>query len=206
MNTISTTVKKEDFLKLFTTQLRFQDPLNPLNSTEFTAQLAQFSSLEQLININDNLSSILTYQDSLNNALATNLIGRSVIVNGDKVQLNGDPVNINFVLSEEAANVRLDIYNDSGDLVRSIDLGPQQAGNNTFTWDGRDNYGNTLPDGTYTVEFAATDAEGTSISVSTEIGARVLGITFDEGITYLLLDNGMKVSLSDIKTINEGGV
>ncbi len=206
MSTIDQTIGRKEFLKLFTTQLRFQDPLNPLKSTEFTAQLAQFSSLEQLLNINKNLSGILTYQNSLNNALATNLIGRTVVVDGTGIDYNGSDVTISYSLPESAAELKLNIYDQSGTLVRSVDLGSSESGDGSCTWDGRDNNGNTVPEGTYTYEFQAKDGDGNTVEVSTNTESRVTGITFDNGITYLELENGERVSLGEIKEIKGGGV
>jgi flagellar basal-body rod modification protein FlgD len=206
MTGVDGTVGKEEFLRLFTTQLRFQDPLNPLKSTEFTTQLAQFSSLEQLMNINENLSGILTYQNSLNNALATGLIGRTVSVDGDSIQLNGGSVTINYELPSSVQTLSLNIYDQRGTRVRTVSLGPADAGRRSFIWDGKDDAGNPLSDGVYTVEFQASDIDGNSVPVTTETTARVTGVAFENNITYLLLENGERVSLGEIKEIREGGV
>ncbi len=206
MTGVNGTVGKEEFLRLFTTQLRFQDPLNPLKSTEFTTQLAQFSSLEQLMNINENLSGILSYQKSLNNALATGLIGRAVSVDGGNIQLNGQPVTINYEVPLPVQTLSLNIYDRTGARVRMLNLGSAGAGRGSFLWDGKDDAGNSLPDGIYTVEFQAADADGNSVPVTTETTARVTGVVFENSITYLLLENGERVSLGEIKEIREGGV
>ncbi len=206
MTGVDGTVGKEEFLRLFTTQLRFQDPLNPLKSTEFTTQLAQFSSLEQLMNINENLSGILTYQNSLNNALATGLIGRTVSVDGDSIQLSGGSVTVNYELPSSVQTLSLNIYDQNGTRVRTVSLGPSDAGKRSFLWDGKDEAGNSLPDGIYTVEFQASDIDGNPVPVTTETTARVTGLTFENNITYLLLENGERVSLGEIKEIREGGV
>lgn len=207
MQGIDATVGKEEFLKLFTTQLRFQDPLNPLKSTEFTTQLAQFSSLEQLINMNDSLESILTYQNSLNNALATGLIGREVSTDGNTVELiSGEPVTINYELPSAVETLTLNIYDSTGNMVKTVSLGPSDAGKKSFLWDGTDGNGNALSAGTFTVEFEATDKDGNPVPVTTETYSRVTGISFENGITYLVLENGQRVSLGEIKEIREGGV
>ncbi|RMG01641.1 MAG: flagellar hook capping protein [Nitrospirae bacterium] len=207
MQGIDATVGREEFLRLFTTQLRFQDPLNPLKSTEFTTQLAQFSSLEQLINMNDNLESILTYQNSLNNALATGLIGREVTTDGNTVELiSGEPVTINYELPSAVETLTLNIYDSTGNRVKTVSIGASDPGSKSFLWDGTDNNGNALPEGTYTVEFEGTDKDGNPVSVTTETYSRVTGITFENGVTYLVLENGQRVSLGEIKEIREGGV
>ncbi|VAX32912.1 Flagellar basal-body rod modification protein FlgD [hydrothermal vent metagenome] len=205
MNPATGTVGKDDFLRLFTTQLRYQSPLNPMDSTEFTAQLAQFSSLEQLVSMGDTLDGILSYQDSLNNALATNLMGKMVKVEGNRVNLEGSAA-ISYEVSQNVGKMTLNINNSSGEVVRTIELGKQPAGGGRYIWDGTDNDGNPLPDGLYTVNFSAADNNGNSVPVSTETLSMVTGISFEDGITYLVLDNNTRVSLGEIKEIWEGGV
>jgi len=205
MNTLSGTVGKEDFLRLFTTQLRYQNPLNPMDGTEFTAQLAQFSSLEQLVNMGNTLNSILSYQDSLNNALATNLMGKMVKTDGNRVHLKGS-ADFTYHVPQDVAGMTLNIYSSSGEVVRTIDFGQQPAGDGKYTWDGTDNNGDPLPEGFYTVEFTATDDNGNSVPVSTETLSTVTGLSFENGVTYLELDNDTRVSLGEIKEIWEGGV
>ncbi|VAX33836.1 Flagellar basal-body rod modification protein FlgD [hydrothermal vent metagenome] len=205
MNPVTGTIGKDDFLRLFTTQLKYQNPLKPMDSTEFTSQLAQFSSLEQLVGIGDKLDGILSYQDSLNNAFATNLMGKMVTVDGNRVQLKGSAA-ISYEVPHDVEKMTLNINNSSGEVVRTIELGKQPAGDGKYTWDGTDNNGNPLPDGPYTMEFTATDADGKSVPVSTETLAMVTGISFEDGITYLVLDNDTRVSLGKIKEIWKGGV
>ncbi|NOY38724.1 MAG: flagellar hook capping protein [Nitrospirae bacterium] len=205
MNPVTGTVGKDDFLRLFTTQLRYQSPLNPMDSTEFTAQLAQFSSLEQLISMGDTLDGILSYQDSLNNALATNLMSKMVKVEGNRVNLEGSAA-ISYEVSQNVEKMTLNINNSSGEVVRAIELGKQPAGGGKYVWDGTDNNGNPLPDGLYTVNFSAADNNGNSVPVSTETLSMVTGISFEDGITYLVLDNNSRVSLGEIKEIWAGGV
>jgi len=205
MNTVTGTIGKDEFLRLFTTQLKYQNPLKPMDSTEFTSQLAQFSSLEQLVGIGDKLDGILSYQDSLNNAFATNLMGKMVKTEGNRVNLKGS-ASISYQVPQNVEKMTLNINNSSGEVVRTIELGKQPAGGNKYTWDGTDNNGNPLPDGPYTMEFTAADADGNSVPVSTDTLSMVTGISFEDGITYLDLDNDTRVSLGKIKEIWEGGV
>ncbi len=106
-------VSKDDFLKLFTTQLQYQDPLKPMDSTEFTAQLAQFSSLEQLFNLNKNMEQSINYQESLNNGMIINLIGKNVkTIEG----LSAKVLGINF--GEGKTNLVL----DNGNIITMSDI------------------------------------------------------------------------------------
>ena len=202
---INEMVKKEDFLRLFVTQLKFQDPLNPLDGAAFTAQLAEFSSLEQLVNMNQRMDSLLSYQNSLNNALAAGLIGRYVTYRDDTVTYNGQPVEIRFALESPSADTVVRIYSEDGQLVKEMQLGPL-SGAQSITWDGLDSSGQEVPEGVYRVEVEAIDSEGQQIDVIQSAMAKVTGIEFSpEGITYIVLENGTQLSLGEIESIMEGG-
>jgi flagellar basal-body rod modification protein FlgD len=199
----SKTLGKDDFLKLFVTQLRYQNPLNPLDNTEFTAQLAQFSSLEQLSNINTQLHDLLLFQNSLQNTLTNDLIGRKVKISGNEVYLK-DKSEISYTLQSDASQVKISVYNSSGDLVRTVDLGQQTSGEQNYIWDGKDNNGVQLPEGNYQMQVDALDASGNPVNVSTMVYGTVTGITFDNNITYLVIDDSTRIQLSDIKEIKGG--
>lgn len=200
---IQKSLGKDDFLKLFVMQLRFQNPLNPMNNTEFTAQLAQFSALEQLNNMNIKLQNLLFFQNSLQNTLANNLIGRMIKIPGNEIYLK-DRSEIGYTLQEDAQNVKMSIYNSNGKLVKEIYLGQQKSGENNYVWDGTDSSGNHLPEGYYKIQIDAFNKSGTPVNVSTEVYRKVTGITFDNNITYLVVDNSLEVQLSDIKEIKGG--
>ncbi len=199
------TLGKDDFLKLLATQLRFQNPLNPMNSTEFTSQLAQFSSLEQLYNVGEKLNDLLLYQNSLQNTLTAGLIGKVVRISGNKVLLQGT-AEIGYSLAQEAVKGTIRIHDPSGRLVREISLAHQAAKNQSVLWDGRDSSGNTLPDGQYSFSIEAFDASGNQVSAETMTFGTVTGITFENNLTYLIIDERVKVQLSDIQEIKGGGV
>jgi flagellar basal-body rod modification protein FlgD len=163
----STSLGQEDFLKLLITQLENQDPLNPQDSTEFTAQLAQFSSLEQLTNINTALSNLQTIVFSQNNASITSLLGKSVLSYGNEIPVvSGQSADIKYDLAQDASLVTVDIYDSSDNLVRTISPGSQSAGRQTVTFDGLDSSGNPLASGTYYYKVSATTLEGNSISAT----------------------------------------
>jgi len=199
------TLGKDDFLKLFTMQLRFQNPLNPMDSTEFTSQLAQFSTLEQMNNINTRLGDLLIYQNSIQNTLATSLIGKDVRVSSDEVYLK-DRAEIIYSLSKDASKVKITIYDSNGKVVREIEKGRQNSGDNTYVWDGKDSGGNPLPEGSYKFKVEAFDASGNPVDVTTMAYGTVTGITFENNITYLVINNKLKVRLGDVKEIRQGGV
>ena len=109
---------KDDFLKMLVAQLQNQDPLNPLDGTDFTAQLAQFSSLEQLDNMNSQLNVIGLYQSSLNNSQSVGLIGQQITANGNSVMVEGPATILSYDLSGNTDTVSVKIYDQEGSLVR----------------------------------------------------------------------------------------
>jgi len=194
----STAMGKDDFLTLLITQLQNQDPLNPADSTEYTAQLAQFSSLEQLSNVNANLEYMQLYQASINNAQAVSFIGKEIIALGDEIQVEqGQAEACRFELSGDASGVVVNIYDAGGKLVKAIEQGGMDAGRQTVAWDGTDQNGNTVADGNYTFEVMAVDAADQDVAAVTYSSGLVEGVTFIEGRTYFLVGN-QKIPISDI--------
>lgn len=194
----STSMGKDDFLTLLITQLQNQDPLNPADSTEYTAQLAQFSSLEQLSNVNANLEYMQLYQASINNAQAVSFIGKEIISLGNDVRVtDGQAGKCRFELAGQAAGVAVNIYDSTGNLMRAIEQGAMDGGRQSVAWDGKDQNGNTVPDGDYTFEVMALDAADQKVDALTFSAGLVEGVTFIEGLTYFLVGN-QKIPISDI--------
>ena len=194
----SKVLDKDAFLNLLVTQLQNQDPLNPTDSVEFTAQLAQFSSLEQLSNVNDNLEQLQNYQASINNSQAVSLIGKDITANGNSLQLtDGGPVGCDFSLDGSAAVVMVSIYDATGEFVKSFEGQDLAAGQHTLYWDGSDKDGNQVTDGTYTFEILAADAEGQNIKTTTLFSGTVDKVTFENNQAYLL-SGYQKFALGDV--------
>lgn len=191
------TVGRDDFLKMLVAQLQNQDPLNPLDGADFTAQLAQFSSLEQLSNMNTQLEMLNLYQASLNNAQSVNLIGKEVTARGDGIKVEGASADLAYNLSEDASNVTIKIYDKEAKLVDTIELGSQQQGENSVMWDCSD-----VAHGDYTFEISAINANGDEISVYTIVTGQVTGVTFRDGSPYLSV-NGKDIAFGDIISVNE---
>jgi flagellar basal-body rod modification protein FlgD len=178
---------KEDFLQLLVTQLQNQDPLNPSDATEFTAQLATFSSLEQLQNINSTLEGVSTSQSVLTNSQAVDYIGKQIQALGDQVYLkDGQADPIAFDLANDAAGVYLKIYNQYGEYVQDLELGPMAAGEQQVQWDGLDHNGQAATDGSYRYEATALDADGNTVSVTSFTKGTVSGVYYKNGIAYLV--------------------
>jgi flagellar basal-body rod modification protein FlgD len=199
----STTLGKDDFLKLLTTQLQQQDPTQPMDNTAFVAQLAQFSSLEQMSNVNDTLTKMLTAQGTALQTTAADMVGKNAIFTTDQVNLvMGNTATIAANLSQAAANVNLVIQDSSGNAVRTAALGACPSGMNKFTWDGLDDNGSQLPTGTYTTQILATDINGKSVSLTQSSSAPITGVTFSNG-TPSFIAGGTTLQLSDISELDE---
>jgi len=192
---------KDDFLNLLITQLQNQDPLNPTDSTEFTAQLAQFSSLEQLSNVNENLEQLQHFQASINNSQAVSLIGKDITANGNFLQLtDGEPIGCDFKLDGNAAVVVVNIYDDTKGFVKSFESQDLVTGQHTLFWDGKDENGNPAADGTYTFEILAADGAGQNIKATTFFSGTVNKVMFENNTTYLI-SGDQKIALGDVTQV-----
>lgn len=193
---------KDSFMKLFVAQMQHQDPLKPMEAYEISAQLAQFSSLEQLYNLNENMNNMIAYQTSQNNLQLLSLINKKVEVVTDKLTLQGGKATeARYELTEEATSCVINICDENGTNVRGLNLGAKHAGSYTLDWDGRDQRGAILPDGRYSFDVVANDATGHEVPVNTSICGRITGLDFEGGITTLVLEDGSKVSVADVARV-----
>ncbi len=189
---------EDAFLKLFIAQLKNQDPMNPMDSTEFTAQLAQFSSLEQLTDINKNLGSLQNYQSASNNSQAVSFIGKDIKAKGDSFYFNGDnAADIALKLDSYASDVKVYIYDDKDHLVKIIEKPDFEAGMHNVSWDGTGDNGETMPSGNYSFDVMATDMNGNSVNSSTYVSGTVTGITYSNNSVYLMLGK-QQIAPSDV--------
>ena len=147
------TLDRDAFLKLLVAQLQNQDPLKPQDSYEFVAELAQFSSLEQTMGINDRLDMLALQSRGLANTETVGLVGKQATVRGSVITSDGTGVGIplTFNLTGAADSVSVNIVNQAGEVVRTIDVGGKSAGNVALTWDGRNDAGVVQPQGAYSV-------------------------------------------------------
>lgn len=203
----TSTMGKDDFIKLLLTQLKNQDPLKPMDSTDFSAQLAQFSSVEQLMNISSTLTSSLesnkVLTDTIYNTLATNLIGKEVTASTSTIQYDGKtPVQFGFQFPDTAASLKVSIVDSSGKLVKSINKS-FTTGDNTVSWDGTDNDGNTVKSGSYTIKIDAVDSSSTSLTVSPYVLGKITAIRYRSGETYVII-NGTEINIKNLQEINGG--
>lgn len=207
-STLENIVNKDQFLKLLVTQLKYQDPLNPMESTEFTSQLAQFTSLEQLYNLNSSFEGLKNAMTSQNNYQAANLIGKSVIASGNTLRVEDTQVlnQGSYILEGPAGQVKISIYDKDGILVKTLDKTAVEAGLNPINWDGLGLYGQTVPDGDYTFEVEAYDGIGEMVEAAVYIEGEITGLTFGPGGSISLLMHGLVINLDDVLEIAATGV
>jgi flagellar basal-body rod modification protein FlgD len=180
----------DQFLNLFIAQLKNQDPLNPMDSTEFTAQLAQYSSVEQLYGLNSKLTDIENTLSSQNQQ-SDNLgyIGKTVKADDNTMTVDNGTVQTGSYSLAASGNVTIDVYDSQGQHVRTLYQGSEDKGEHAVNWDGRDDSGNMVADGTYTFEITAQDGIGLVVPSNTYISGVVTGITYKNGQPYLMIGN-----------------
>lgn len=198
-------IGKDGFLKLLVSQLSNQDPLNPMEGQEFAAQLAQFSSVEALLNIDETLTgqgelNALLAQ-SMNNGVAAGLIGRSVEAPGNQLSWDGRAAATGmFDLKGTADSVKVEILDTSGAVVRTIDLGAMASGKHEFSWDGAADGGVSQQAGAYAARVVATDKNGKSIESTSTIKGKVDRVTFSNDGVFLWIGQ-VKISMAQVQTV-----
>ncbi len=191
------------FLKLLTTQLQNQDPLDPMANEDFIAQLAQFASVERLMGIEDGVGALYGGIASMNNASMSSLLGRGVVARGDSVQLPEEGgVDLRFDASADVSSGTAVVRDESGRIVANVDFGARSQGEHAVHWDGRGDDGGTLPPGTYTFSIDASDASGDPVHVDTLITGTVTEVDYSDGVPLPSVD-GVPVSLDAILRLTE---
>ncbi len=197
------TMGKDEFVKLLLAQLGNQDPTTPMDSQAFVAQLAQFSSLEQLNTVNERLDSLLVAQTSTSQTAATTFVGKEATFKTDKLALGADGAALaSGSLSADADTVAVNIVDGQGKTVRTLQIGAQHKGDFTFQWDGRDDNGARVAAGDYQLKVTAADSKGKTVETTMRSTGLVNGVSFQNGYPELLI-NGSKIKMSEIVEINQ---
>jgi len=194
------TISQDGFLKLLIAQLQNQDPMNPLSSDQFITENTMFSQLQQLVNMNQTLSTLSN--QSQTNAYAASLLGKNILTNSSTITKNGTSITpVAYTLSQPVSDVKATIIDSNGNTVATVDLGPQNAGTQTFQWNGKDSSGNYIANGTYTVAFVATDSNGQIMPVSHSAGT-VTSIQFTNNGPILNTNLGLSVNISNVTGVS----
>ena len=194
----TTDLGEDTFLKLLTTQMQYQDPLDPMSNSDFVAQLAQFSSVEQLKTLSDGMESLYLVNVSMNNASMVNLLGQGVVASSDTIHYDGEgdqEILYDAAASSEAATIT--ITNADGDVVYTGDMGSLSEGEGTFTWNGTTTGGEQAEAGDYTVSIAATDTSGATVDVTSLISGTVTEVDYSSGSPVPEID-GVAVDIGAI--------
>lgn len=189
----------DSFLLLLTSQLKNQDPLSPMDSTEFTNQLVQFAQVEQAINSNDNLTSLigLSQQNIVTNSV--NYIGKTIEANSAKFMLQEGKAKIAYGVGDDAASVAIVIRDSGGNIVYSA-TGDKKAGVHPLEWDGKDSTGVQKADGVYEVQVTALSTKSEPIDTYTTAFGKVTGITNKDGKTLLVMGT-LGVPIDDVLSV-----
>jgi flagellar basal-body rod modification protein FlgD len=199
---------KDDFLKLLVAKLSHQDPLDPMADEDFVAQLAQFSSLEQLTNMNENLQQDIQWNymlsQTISNTMATSLIGRTIRADSSTLYLEeGGAADIAIDLDRPATELTVTIRDENGRVVRTITERDVDQGDHMINWDGTDDTGSPVTAGPYTVSVKAEDINGNTFNPDQFLEGEVTGVTYRDGMALLNV-NGQQLPLASVLEVKEG--
>jgi flagellar basal-body rod modification protein FlgD len=187
------------FLTLLTTQLKNQDPTSPMDSNQFTQQLVMYSQVEQQIQSNTNLKTLISQGQSQGSVVATSYLGKNVSVTNGQGSLTGGAANWSYTLNGTASTATLGVSDANGKLVYS---GPAETatGSHTFAWNGKDNNGNQLNDGAYKLAITASDSAGNAVATSVASAGTVSQIDMTGATPQLVIGN-MEIGVGDIAAV-----
>lgn len=194
-----------EFLQLLTTQLQNQDPLDPLDTNQFTQQLVEFASVQQQVDMNTNMQTLISLQQTTAATQALQLVGSNVTLTGNNANLSnatGNPAT--WTLNSSApGTAAITISNSSGQAVYTGTTA-LNGGNQTFTWNGQGNNGVKWPDGSYTISVTGTGAGGQALTVTSQVQGTVTAVNMSQTPPTLTV-NGQNYPISSIQSVGGGG-
>jgi len=197
-----------DFLQMLMAQLRAQDPMNPLEGHEYAAQLASFSSVQELQGIQaaleESINMNLLMTQSINGNLAAALVGKTVRAQDNTISIDNNDADLRFTLSEAATSINVEVLDPEGNVIRNLSGNAHEAGDRAIYWDGRDSNGNRVPNGVYSFNVTATNAGGSNVSALPYIEGVVSAINYAGGQVTLTV-NGRELLLGDIMSVMATG-
>lgn len=191
----------DTFLTLLTTQLKNQNPLDPLDTNQFTQQMVQFTGVEQQLKTNEFLEALVLSTQSQSYTDAVSFVGKAITAAGSTTQLEDGKAIWNFEAARAASDVNITITNEAGNVVYTAETAVN-GGEGQFVWDGVDSTGRALPDGRYTATIDARDTNGAYVPVSTKLSGTVSGVDLS-GTEPVLIVDGTRVNLSSILSVGE---
>ncbi|HXP76775.1 MAG TPA: flagellar hook assembly protein FlgD [Stellaceae bacterium] len=187
------------FLTLLTTQLKNQDPTSPMDTNQFTQQLVEFSGVEQQINTNNNLQSLISLQTSSETIAALPMVGKTIQYNESTAPLSNGQASFTYTLPTNAAAANVLVEDANGNIVYQT-TADTSAGSHSFLWNGQNVAGTTSPDGAYSLAIVAADATGKAISATVTANGTVDGVSVDNNVPTFNV-GGVKVPMSDLLTV-----
>jgi flagellar basal-body rod modification protein FlgD len=191
----------QTFLTLLTTQLQNQDPMSPLDTNQFTQQLVQFASVEQQLKTNDQLTSLVTLQQTAQSTQALTFVGKTAVVDGSTAALTNSAATWDLNVPTNAG-VKVSISNSTGQTVFTGSYNVTAGNNQAFAWDGKGNDGTQWPDGKYTMTATGADTAGNTVAVSTQIQGVVNSVDLTQSPPLLSI-NGQTYTINQIKSITQ---
>lgn len=190
----------DTFLILLTAQLQNQDPLAPMDSTQFTQQLVQFSQVEQQIRTNEQLEGLVGQYQAASAGAALSYLGKDAIIEADETYLAGGEANWAYRLPEAATDLTITVRDSSGRAVYETTTADRGAGEHLFKWDGKKTNGETAADGVYTIEIEAENAAGTEITPTISVRETIMGVDFSGDTPVVITPSGTR-SLDTIRSV-----
>ena len=200
---------KNAFMLLLVTQFKYQDPLNPMDDKEFVSQMAQFSSLEQLINLNTSMSSLTTATNNDQMINATSYIGKEVTVSGNSIGKVTDATakttsitKFRYAPNDAVASGTITVRDADNNVIYTESVGAKASGTTyEFNWSGKDMSGAVAADGVYTVNLALLNSKGEAVISDQVVDAKVTGVVNNNSTVYLGLDGGQLMELSKVRQV-----
>ncbi len=195
------TLTQADFINLLVTQMKNQNPLEPMDNYQMASQMAQMSMVESLNSIYETVTQMSSSQDTVTNSLGTAaLIGKTVEAQGNGLTLSQGVASGGSYQLAKTGNVLVQIYNSAGQVVWTQQAGVRDTAQQKIEWQGRDQQGNSLPDGDYTFKVTAVDEKGAAIGVTSRVSGAVTGISFEEGVPYVQVGSN-RIAVKNIAAI-----
>jgi flagellar basal-body rod modification protein FlgD len=190
----------DTFLILLTAQLQNQDPLAPMDSTQFTQQLVQFSQVEQQIRTNEQLEGLVGQYQAASAGAALSYLGKDAIIEANETYLAGGEANWAYRLPEAATTIKVQVRDSSGRTVYETTTADRGAGEHLFTWDGTKTNGEEAPDGVYTFVMTAKDADGETITPTISVRETIMGVDFSGDTPVVITPSGTR-SIDTIRSV-----
>ena len=192
----------QTFLTLLTTQLQNQNPLDPLDTNQFTQQLVQFAGVEQQLKTNDSLATLVSLQQTMQATQALQFVGKTAIVDGNVTAMSSSKATWELNVPS-TSTVNINITNSTGQTVFTGQYSANAGDNQPFSWDGKGNDGTQYPDGLYKLTATAQDSTGNTVAISTQVGGTVTAVDLTQSPPMLSI-NGQSYTMSQIKAIGAG--